>query len=292
MDRETWEEHHRTLGVELGASAEALKQAYRRLAKTHHPDAVQGQEQAKRRGATAFRAARHAYEALKDCPAPPPPGAVAPAPEADEPAEAPAPGADWRRRAAALAALAVAATLFVHWQRTRRSPSEKALVVLPPRLEAPGRPPSSLPPPEAEARRVPKDAFERFEQPGDYDYHTPRGAVPMRILPGTGQARANLMAQRRAAMKDPDELYFSSDTGAIVGVLRMYFAGESSGNMGPAYAPDPLPLDNGSLTDILIGPSPEGDAVDVVLTSAGGDMFVSHRLKAFEHLSGTRFKPH
>ena len=287
MDREEWEGHHRTLAVELGASPEKLKEAYRRLVKEHHPDAVHGQEVAKRRGATAFRAVQEAYEALRDCPAPPP------APEASSVSNEAAPveireESGLGRRFAAALVLAAVGFVGVRAYLARPTPDEVRLKSLPPRLEAPKRPP--LAPPSAPAKlRPPKDAFERLELPGDYDYHTARGAIPMRILPGTGEARAALTAQRRAGAPGAPELYFSSDSGAFVGVLRMVFTGESSGTFGPSYVTVALELENGSLQDILVGPSPEGDAVDVVLTSADGQMVYTHRLKAFEYLPGVDY---
>jgi curved DNA-binding protein CbpA len=54
-------DHYAALGLEPGAGAEEVRAAYRRLAKTHHPD-VSAEPDARER----FDAVREAYEALSD----------------------------------------------------------------------------------------------------------------------------------------------------------------------------------------------------------------------------------
>ncbi len=54
--------YYEVLGVERNASADEIKNAYRKLAKAHHPDRNQGDKGAERK----FKEVAEAYEALKD----------------------------------------------------------------------------------------------------------------------------------------------------------------------------------------------------------------------------------
>lgn len=300
MDRETWELHHRTLGVEPGASPERLKEAFRALAKQHHPDAVQGQEPAKRRGAAAFRAVKEAYEALKDCPASPPrsvgPEELTPAPP--EPAPA-----DWHRRAAALIVLAVFAVGGVHLLRRRAPPASPlpgASAPIPGPLRAsPDRRPGGLEPvvsasraplaPAEAPQRPSRNAFERLEVPGDFDYKTSHGTALLRILPGTGEARAALMAARLKASPGSPEFYFAEDTGVFVGLLNVAFVRDDAAGYREVRTPETVQPDNGSVEGILVGPAPNGDGVAFVVKSAGG-MLTRHWVRALDHGSAVEYQ--
>jgi molecular chaperone DnaJ len=56
------QDHYEVLGVSREATADEIKRAYRRLARTHHPDANQNDPQAEDR----FKEISHAYEVLSD----------------------------------------------------------------------------------------------------------------------------------------------------------------------------------------------------------------------------------
>jgi DnaJ-class molecular chaperone len=57
-----YKDYYKILGVERGADAKAIKQAYRRLARKHHPDANPGNKSAPER----FKEINEAYEVLSD----------------------------------------------------------------------------------------------------------------------------------------------------------------------------------------------------------------------------------
>lgn len=60
MDSGDFQDYYRDLGLEIGASYNAIKSAFHTLAKQHHPDKSGTQD------STVFRAAREAYEKLTD----------------------------------------------------------------------------------------------------------------------------------------------------------------------------------------------------------------------------------
>lgn len=60
MDQEPFQDYYAVLGLQLGASHDAIKAAFRALAIVHHPDKSGTSD------STVFRAAREAYEKLTD----------------------------------------------------------------------------------------------------------------------------------------------------------------------------------------------------------------------------------
>ena len=57
-----FKDYYATLGVTKGATEKEIKQAFRKLARKHHPDVNQGDKQAE----TRFKEINEAYEVLGD----------------------------------------------------------------------------------------------------------------------------------------------------------------------------------------------------------------------------------
>ncbi len=55
-------DYYKVLGVERDADADAIKKAFRRLARQHHPDVNKGDKNAEER----FKELNNAYETLSD----------------------------------------------------------------------------------------------------------------------------------------------------------------------------------------------------------------------------------